>query len=52
VNDALLLVDVVDDFRHEDGEALLASFRERQPRRRAALERARASTPVVYANDD
>jgi len=26
VNDALLLVDVVNDFRHEDGGVLLASF--------------------------
>ena len=33
VRDALLLVDVIQDFRHEDGERLLASFR----RRHAAL---------------
>jgi nicotinamidase-related amidase len=52
MQDALLLVDVVNDFRHEDGDALLASFRRRQPRLVEALERARGSIPVVYANDD
>ena len=52
MKDALLLVDVVNDFRHEDGEALLASFRARQPRLVAALEDARGTIPVVYANDD
>ncbi len=26
MKDALLLVDVINDFRHEDGEKLLASF--------------------------
>jgi nicotinamidase-related amidase len=51
MDDALLLVDVIDDFRHEDGEALLASFRERQPALVAALEDARGRIPVVYAND-
>lgn len=48
---ALLLVDVIDDFRHEDGDRLLASFRKRQPRLRQELEWARGSVPVVYAND-
>ena len=52
MNDALLLVDVIDDFRHEDGDALLASFRARHGRLRGELERARGSIPVVYANDD
>ena len=51
MKDALVLVDVVNDFRHEDGEALLSSFRARQPRLVDALERARGSIPVVYAND-
>jgi nicotinamidase-related amidase len=27
IRDVLLVVDVIDDFRHSDGEALLASFR-------------------------
>ena len=52
MKDALLLVDVVNDFRHEDGDALLASFRQRQPRLVEALEWARGSIPVLYANDD
>ena len=51
MNDALLLVDVIDDFRHEDGEALLASFRERQPAPVGAIVAARGRIPVVYAND-
>jgi nicotinamidase-related amidase len=53
VKDALLLVDVVNDFRHEDADKLLASFRERHDAIVAALERARArDIPVVYANDN
>ena len=51
MNDALLLVDVIDDFRHEDGEALLRSFRRRQPRLARAIAAARGRIPVVYAND-
>jgi nicotinamidase-related amidase len=43
----------VNDFRHEDGEQLLASFRERHGGLVAALEAARApGIPVVYANDN
>ena len=52
MKDALLLVDVVNDFRHEDGEALLSSFRARQPRLVDRLDQAKGSLPVVYANDD
>jgi nicotinamidase-related amidase len=53
VKDALLLVDVIQDFRHEDGERLLESFRERQPALLAAIERARRDEiPIVYANDN
>jgi nicotinamidase-related amidase len=52
MNDALLLVDVVNDFRHDDGEALFASFRTRHARLHAEVEQARGSIPVVYANDD
>jgi nicotinamidase-related amidase len=52
VRDALLIVDVFQDFEHEDGDALLDSFRTRQPALRRALEDARArGVPVVYAND-
>lgn len=52
VRDCLLLVDVINDFRHEDGEKLLASFRGRQAKLVQALASARGSIPVVYANDD
>lgn len=52
MKDALLLVDVINDFRHEDGDALLASFRRRHGQLRDQLERARGSIPIVYANDD
>jgi nicotinamidase-related amidase len=52
VRDALLLVDVINDFEHEDGERLLASFRSRHGGFVAALERARGEgLTVVYAND-
>jgi nicotinamidase-related amidase len=53
MKDALLLVDVINDFRHEDGDALLESFRERHGALLRALEDARArNLPVVYANDN
>ena len=52
MKDALLLVDVITTFEHEDGDRLLASFRERLPGFRRALDDARArGIPVVYAND-
>jgi nicotinamidase-related amidase len=53
VKDALLLVDVVNDFEHEDGERLLESFRERHEGLERALADARAEgVAVVYANDN
>jgi nicotinamidase-related amidase len=52
VTDALLLVDVLKDFRHEDGDALLESYRRRHSALVSLLEDARArDLPVVYAND-
>jgi nicotinamidase-related amidase len=52
VRDALLVIDVITDFRHADGDKLLASFRERQPALLEAIENARAhGVPVVYVND-
>jgi nicotinamidase-related amidase len=52
VKDALLLVDVVNDFEHEDGDKLMASLRARHAGLVRALGRARADeVPVVYAND-
>jgi nicotinamidase-related amidase len=53
VKDALLVVDVIQDFRHEGGERLLESFRECHPALLAAIERARRNEiPIVYANDN
>jgi nicotinamidase-related amidase len=44
---------VISDFRHEDADALLASYRERHGALVEALETARArGVPVVYANDN
>jgi nicotinamidase-related amidase len=52
VTDVLLLVDVLKDFHHEDGDELLESYRHRHPALAAFLEDARArGLPVVYAND-
>jgi nicotinamidase-related amidase len=52
VKDALLLVDVLTSFDHDDGEQLLDSFRERLPGFQRILSRARDDgVPVVYVND-
>ena len=52
MRDALVVIDLLQRFDHEDGEALLSSVRARLPGLRAALDRARAAdTPVVYVND-
>ena len=52
MRDTLLLVDVINDFRHEDGEALQTSFRRRHGALVRAVERARSEdVPIVYAND-
>jgi nicotinamidase-related amidase len=49
---ALLLVDVIKDFEHEDGHRLLESFRARHPGFLDTVKRARdAGTTIVYAND-
>jgi nicotinamidase-related amidase len=51
--DALLVVDVLDDFDHEGAEPLLASFLERGPAIVRAIAAAReAHVPVIYVNDD
>lgn len=52
MRDCLLLVDVFGDFRHEDGDALLVSFRKRFAALRSLLHESRKErVPVVYAND-
>jgi nicotinamidase-related amidase len=51
--DALLVIDVLDTFEHDDAEALLASFRDRGAAMTRAIESAReAGVPVIYVNDD
>jgi len=50
--DALVVIDVFNDFVHEDGDRLLDSFRERAPNMERAVAAARAAgVPVVYVND-
>src|SRR5947207_2061073 len=52
MRDALLLVDVFDDFEHEDGDALRTSFRATLPTLLELVETARdLRIPVIYAND-
>ncbi len=52
MRDALIVIDVVNTFDHEDGDALLASFRTRLPAMTQAIEEARArNAPIVYVND-
>jgi nicotinamidase-related amidase len=52
MRDVVLVVDLLDDFQHDDGDALVASLRERAGRVRATLGAARrAEVPLVYAND-
>jgi nicotinamidase-related amidase len=52
VSRALLLVDVLKDFEHEDGDRLLADFREHHGALVRALAKARAAGRLVaYAND-
>jgi nicotinamidase-related amidase len=52
-SDALVLVDVLADFGHDDGDALFEAFARVVPALRETLAAARAEgVPVVYANDD
>lgn len=52
MKDLLLIVDVFNDFDHEDGDDLLASFRERVPAMVEAIAAARVAViPIVYVND-
>ena len=52
VSRALLLVDVIKDFEHEDGDRLLADFRDHHGALVRALAEARADGRIVaYAND-
>ena len=50
--EALLVLDVVNDFDHEDGDRLLASLSTRVHALEAAIAQARGSgLPVIYVND-
>jgi len=52
MKDALLVIDIVNSFRHEDGPSLLRSFRERLDNMIEALNQARSrGLPVIYVND-
>lgn len=52
MRDALLLIDVIQRFDHEDGDRLLDSLRARLPALQEAISRARRdSVPIVYVND-
>lgn len=52
MRDVLVTVDVINTFAHDDGGALLASFRDRLGEMKDALAAARREgTPVVYVND-
>jgi nicotinamidase-related amidase len=52
-DDALVLVDVLANFGHEDGDAMFASFRDAHESLCEAIASARAAgIPVAYANDD
>jgi nicotinamidase-related amidase len=51
VVEALILLDVITSFEHEDGDRLLASARARGPAMRQALEQGRGRIPVIYVND-
>jgi nicotinamidase-related amidase len=52
MRDCLLLVDVFNDFAHDDGEALRASFESRFASLSGLVQDARAQAmPVIYAND-
>jgi nicotinamidase-related amidase len=50
--DALLVIDVINTFEHEDADALLQAFRQRAEGMVAAIVDARsARLPVIYVND-
>jgi nicotinamidase-related amidase len=49
---ALLVVDVLNDFQHEDGDRLAASFRAAvEPLARLIADARRSGTPVIFAYD-
>lgn len=51
MRDSVLLVDLFNDFQHENGEQLLSCFRERLPGIESLIACVRPGTPIIYAND-
>jgi nicotinamidase-related amidase len=49
---ALFVIDMLNDYDHDDAEPLAASAREVVPRIRALLDRAGDETLIVYVNDN
>ena len=50
---AVIVVDMLNEYDHEDGDVLVESVREALPAMRRIVERAhREGTPVVYVNDN
>jgi nicotinamidase-related amidase len=51
--DALVVVDVINDFQHEDGDQLLVSFKERLTAMTETIADAREDgIPIIYVNDE
>ncbi|MFD6370253.1 isochorismatase family protein, partial [Streptomyces roseolus] len=50
---ALIVIDMLNTYEHEDAETLVPSVRAALPGLRALLERAKAGeAPVIYVNDN
>ncbi|MEA2157481.1 MAG: hypothetical protein QOE11_3621 [Solirubrobacteraceae bacterium] len=53
MNSAVIVVDMLNDYEHEDGDLLVASVRAALPAMCAVVERAREQdVPIVYVNDN
>ena len=53
MNSALIVVDMLNSYEHEDADTLTESVREALPSIEALIERARREdVPIVYVNDN
>lgn len=51
--DALVVIDVINDFEHEDGDGLFVSFEERLTAMAGTIAKARRDgVPIIYVNDE
>ena len=51
--DALVVIDVINDFEHEDGDGLFVSFEERLTAMTETIAKARRDgVPIIYVNDE